>query len=133
MIAFVDTSAFYAVLNRLDENHETADSIWKLLLEQDAVLATNNYVLVETCVITQNRLGLEAVREFQQEIVPILRVEWVTKSQHDSAMAAVLAAARKKLSLVDCVSFAMMREAGIRKAFAFDAHYVEQGFDCEFR
>jgi len=40
----------------------------------------------------------------------------------------VLAANRRQLSLVDCVSFAAMRESGIEHYFAFDEHFDEQGF-----
>jgi uncharacterized protein len=43
-------------------------------------------------------------------------------------VAAVLAAARKKLSLVDCVSFQIMRQQGVRASFCFDSHFGEQGF-----
>jgi predicted nucleic acid-binding protein len=46
-------------------------------------------------------------------------------------MATLLAAGRRKLSLVDCVSFELMRGCGCNHAFAFDAHFEEQGFDCE--
>jgi len=35
---------------------------------------------------------------------------------------------RKKLSLVDCVSFNLMRRLGVKKVFAFDPHFKEQGF-----
>ena len=130
MMAFVDTSAIYAVLDRDDKNHPAARTTLKRLLEGEAILVTTNYVLVETCALVQHRLGLEAVRSFQQQIAPVLTIEWVSPAQHDSSMAAVLAAGRKKLSLVDCVSFTLMRQAGIRAAFAFDSHFVEQGFDC---
>jgi predicted nucleic acid-binding protein len=41
---------------------------------------------------------------------------------------AALAAGRKKLILVDCVSFQTMRQHGVRIAFCFDAHFREQGF-----
>jgi predicted nucleic acid-binding protein len=111
MIAFVDTSAIDAVLDRDDK--ESSGSTQDL-----------------GCALVQHRLGLEAVRSFQQQIAPVLTIEWVSPAQHDSSMAAVLAAGRKKLSLVDCVSFNLMRQAGIRAAFAFDSHFVEQGFDC---
>lgn len=43
---------------------------------------------------------------------------------------AVLAAGRRSLSLVDCVSFAAMRQYGIREAFTFDCHFGEHGFSC---
>lgn len=39
-------------------------------------------------------------------------------------------AGRRGLSLVDCVSFAVMPRAGLRQAFAFafDDHFAERGF-----
>ena len=39
-------------------------------------------------------------------------------------------AGRRALSLVDCVSFAVMARAGLRQAFAFDDHFAERGFSC---
>jgi|SRR5712691_4821976 len=132
MIAFADTSALYAVLDRDDENHLTARATWDLLLKGGAILVTSNYVLVETCALVQRRLGLDALRILQDDIFPLLTVEWISRAQHDSAIAVVLSAGRKGLSLVDCVSFGLMRSAGLRKAFAFDRHFVEQGFDCQF-
>ena len=45
-----------------------------------------------------------------------------------AAMEMILAASRKKLSLVDCSSFLVMREVGVREAFCFDRHFREQGF-----
>ena len=132
MIAFADTSALYAVLDRDDENHQTARATWDLLLKSGAILVTSNYVLVETCALVQRRLGLDALRILQDDIFPLLTVEWISRAQHDSAIAVVLSAGRKGLSLVDCVSFGLMRSAGLRKAFAFDRHFVEQGFDCQF-
>ena len=39
-------------------------------------------------------------------------------------------AGRRGLSLVDCVSFAVMARAGLRQAFAFDDHFAERGFSC---
>ena len=43
-------------------------------------------------------------------------------------MTALLAAQRRKLSLVDCVSFAVMRLRGSQVAFAFDQHFAEERF-----
>ena len=41
---------------------------------------------------------------------------------------ALLAASRRGLSLVDCVSFEVMRESGLKSAFTFDGHFREYGF-----
>ena len=128
MRVFVDTSAFYAVLDRDDANHTEAKNVWTRLVLEAATFLTNNYVLVETAALLQHRLGVAAVRVFQEEIVPLLRVDWISEERHRGAMEAVLAAGRKKLSLVDCVSFQTMRENGVRSAFCFDAHFREQGF-----
>ena len=47
---------------------------------------------------------------------------------HRAAVAAVLASARRNLSLVDCASFEVMRRRGLRTAFTLDRHFAEQGF-----
>ena len=44
-------------------------------------------------------------------------------------VAALLTAARRRLSLVDCISFEIMRERKIRSVFAFDNHYRDAGFN----
>lgn len=125
---FVDTSALLSVLNAADRQHRTARDIWLRILSSDDELVTSNYVLVETTAILQHRLGLDAVRVLQQDIVPALRVEWVDQTTHGAAFSAVLASGRRKLSLVDCTSFEILRFLGIDQVFAFDPHFEEQGF-----
>ena len=129
MRIFVDTSAFYALLDRDDKNHQKGKKAWREILEGDSTLVTSNYILVETLALLQSRLGLEAVRGFQEDVVPILKVEFVTPDMHRAGTAALLAAGRRGLSLVDCVSFEVMRDLGIKVAFTFDTHFKEQGFD----
>ncbi len=63
-------------------------------------------------------------------LIPILQVEWVDKALHERAMAILLAAGRRDLSLVDCVSFETMRRLGLTEVFTFDAHFAQQGFRC---
>jgi len=86
--------------------------------------------LVESFALIQNRLGLEAARIFQEEIIPLVNIEWVNAGTHKSGVSALLAASRRKLSLVDYVSFEFMRALGIKRVFAFDPHFTEQGFQC---
>ena len=130
MSVFVDTSTFFAILDADDENHDVARQMWGDLLTQEAVLICSNYVLVETLALVQRRLGIPAVRVFQEDIMPVLNVEWVDESLHQVGIASVLAAARRGLSLVDCISFEIMRRLGIKTAFAFDRHFDEQDFEC---
>jgi predicted nucleic acid-binding protein len=128
MRVFIDTSAFYALLDRDDENHRRARDVWIHLLKNENTLLTSNYVLVETFVLVQHRLGIEAVRGFQNDILPLVNIEFVAIELHRSGISALLSASRRNVSLVDCVSFEMMRTLEIRTAFAFDPHFKEQGF-----
>ena len=130
MRVFIDTSAIYAVLDRDDANHAGADRSWRQLLEDGSDLLTTNYVLLEVSALLQARIGLPALRTFHEDIVPLLQIDWVSERQHDTAVATVLTADRKKLSIVDCVSFQSMREHGVRSAFCFDRHFREQGFEA---
>jgi predicted nucleic acid-binding protein len=130
MTIFVDTSALYAILDSDDEKHRQASQVWLDLIKQKELLVSNNYVLLETLVLLQHRLGINAIRAFQQSIAPELYVEWFGESEHQAAAEALLIAARHKLSLVDCSSFGTMNRFTIRAAFAFDRHFTEQGFEC---
>jgi uncharacterized protein len=129
MTVFVDTSSLLAVLDADDLNHPPAKALWESLLGGGTDLVTHNDILVETSALVLRRLGLEALRVFETDIVPVLRVVWVTPDVHKAAVGARLLAARRALSLVDCVSFEVMRRAGLRSAFAFDSHFAEFGHE----
>jgi predicted nucleic acid-binding protein len=73
-------------------------------------------------------IGLPAVRALLRDIVPVLDIIFVDAAVHTAAAASLLAANRRRLSLVDCASFEVMRRADIRQAFAFDPHFAGQGF-----
>lgn len=130
MRIFVDTSAFFALLDRDDANHKKAKEVWNKALSPENVLITTNYILVESFALIQHRLGMDAVMGFQEDILPIINIEWITSGVHRSGVSALLAASRRKLSLVDCISFEIMRNSGIKTIFAFDSHFEEQGFHC---
>jgi len=118
----------YAVFDRDDVNHRRARDAWERLLQGSENLLTSSYVLIETGALLQHRLGLQAVRAFYDDVVPLLTVEWVGEPVHRAAVSSLLTASRRSLSLVDCVSFQLMREASVQSAFCFDRHFREQGF-----
>ena len=129
MSVFVDASGLVALLDADDEHHAQASVSWSLLSATKEPLVTTNYVVLETVAVVQRRLGVKAVEALKQEIGPLLEIEWVDEADHEAGLAAVIAAGRKNLSLVDCVSFAVMRRMGIRRCFTFDAHFEEMGFE----
>jgi uncharacterized protein len=125
---FADTSALYALLDRADANHQRAVSAWTSFLNGDERFFTSDYVFVETFALTQSRLGMDAVRLLQEDILSVISIHFVDREIHRSAISAMLSAGRRNLSFVDCVSFEIMRTLRIKTAFTFDPHFKEQGF-----
>jgi len=126
--AFIDTSGIYAVLDADDESHVVARGEWVELLEGGANLHATNYVLIETIALLQSRIGMDSVRMFTSDILPLINVLWVDEGLHLSAHHALLLSGRRRLSLVDCVSFEAMRRLHLTDVFCFDPHFAEQGF-----
>jgi predicted nucleic acid-binding protein len=129
MTVFVDTSGLYAVFDRDDRNDVRARGVWEKCLREETALVTNNYVMLETVALLQHRIGVAAVRALHEDVAPLLRVYWVSEEQHRARLEMLLLAGRRRLSLVDCVSFQTMRLLAVRTVFCFDAHFREQGFE----
>jgi uncharacterized protein len=130
MTIFIDTSAILALFDRRDPNHLQAKQLWTELLNAQTPLLTTNYVVTETTALLQRRLGLQPTREFTNDIVPLIQLEWVQQRVHAIAIQTLFAINQRELSLVDCVSFVVMQQLKIATAFAFDAHFTRQGFAC---
>jgi predicted nucleic acid-binding protein len=130
MRVYIDTSALLAILNPNDRVHPSARQLWESLLETEATIICSNYVLVETLALVQRRMGLEAVQTLVSDILPVLQVEWVDETEHWAGVQLLLSLGRRRVSLVDCVSFVQMRRLGLQEVFAFDTHFAEQGFVC---
>jgi predicted nucleic acid-binding protein len=116
------------LLSASDAEHARAAQTFEDLLSNDQPLVTHNYVLVETAALVQRRLGIEALRVLRDDLVAVVSVEWVDRALHDQALAATIAAGRGDVSVVDRVSFELMRSRGIRRAFAFDEDFQREGF-----
>ena len=128
MSLFVDTSAILALVDADQERHRAVSAAWEAALDSDRALYTSNYVLVETFALVQRRLGLAAARDVSTTLVPLLRALWVDETLHETALAAVLAAGSRSLSLVDCTSFEIMRRHGLGEALTLDRDFARQGF-----
>lgn len=126
---FVDTSAFYALAVARDPSHRAASQALARLERERAGFVTSSFVLVETVTLLQARTGVATVKLFRGRFLPIVRVHWLTEGDGRRAIDSLLAADRRTVSLTDWSSFLLMRDAGIHRAFAFDPHFAEQGFE----
>jgi predicted nucleic acid-binding protein len=123
---FVDTSALYALLDADDSNHAAAAAYFPELRAREPT--THNYVALETSALVAARLGRRALRALHEVALPRLEPVWVDAAVHEAAVAMLLSASSRRLSLVDCASFEVMRRFGIETAFAFDRDFERQGF-----
>ena len=128
MKCFIDTSAFIAILDKNDDHHVNAKTAWLRLLKQKAEFVTTDFILLETIAIIQHRIGINAVQAFNSDVYPLLEIVWIDKTLYNNGVNSVLIAGRKKLSLVDCISFNVMRQRELQYAFTFDKHFRQQGF-----
>jgi predicted nucleic acid-binding protein len=125
---FVDTSAFYALMDANDNKHEDAMSTWSCLLDEPNRMLSSNYVVVETIALLQHRLGLDAVHVFVEDMLPVVRIAWVTEADHAAALSILWGTGRRKVSFVDCTSFIVAKRLGAREVFCYDPHFEQFGF-----
>jgi uncharacterized protein len=125
---FADTSGLFALLSTTDDNHSRAKRAFGNLRARQALLVSTSYVLVETYALVGRRLGLDAVRSFRADFAPLIDVVWVDETLHNAGLDLLLGRRRRLLSLVDAVSFIVMRQRSVAEAFAFDPHFEQEGF-----
>ena len=123
---FVDTSAIYALASERDSRHREARRSFKMLLQTERPLVTHSYVVAESMALLHHRLGRNVALTFAFEARGF-EMEWVDDRLHRSAVDA-LREAPASVSLVDQVSFLVMRQRGIEEAFAFDDDFLKAGF-----
>ncbi len=129
MSVFIDTSALYALLDADESRHEDVVAAWRVVTDDERVLFTSNYVLVESFAIVQRRLGFKAVQGLADVFLPLLQPVWVDEALHAAAVASLFTGARRHLSLVDCTSFELMRRLGLTDVLALDMDFAQQGFN----
>lgn len=128
MSLFIDTSGFYALLVASESEHESVSNAFRHAVEKGRRLVTTNYVLVETTALLQHRLGLDPVRDLEHRIAPIVSIVWVTQELHTRAVTRLFRTDKRRVSLVDVVSFLTMEQEGVDEALGLDSDFAAEGF-----
>ena len=123
---FVDTSAIYALASAREPHHREARRSFDALLRAERPLVTHSYVLSESMALLHERLGRYVALTLAVEARGF-DVAWVDDHLHRAAVDG-LRGAPAGVSLVDQVSFLVMRQRGIEEAFAFHEGFRRAGF-----
>lgn len=129
---FADTAAFIAMLNKRDQYHTQATKKLKGILQKPSItLLTTTHVFAETVTRIQRKISVDKAIQAGSLIRKEKRIEIITP--HWEAIELAWEIYEKyqdqKFSFVDCISFAVMQQLNIKKAFTFDKHFSIMGFN----
>ena len=119
---FVDTGAWYALIDRNDPDHKNAaDFFWR----NKTPLITTNFIFDETVTLLRSRLGWAVAADFGKKLRDSGFVSLVVVKDIDEEKAweIFLKFKDKDFSYTDCTSFALMQRLQIDTAFSFDSHF----------
>ena len=131
---FVDTSAWDAIRDSLDRNHEIALLFREQLAAEKYRLVTTNYVLDETYTLLLLNIGYVPTVKFKHNIdvmteAGVLIVVAISESIEKAAWEAfVRFNIDKHWSFTDCTSKVVMEQREIVEVFTFDHHFEQMGF-----
>jgi predicted nucleic acid-binding protein len=130
MRLFVDTSAWLALNDKNDQHHGEAVSRSARIKQQKIQLVTSEYVFDESITIIRYRVSHRAAVIFGDALMSstIVSIEGITDEERLKAWALFKKYGDKELSFTDCTSFELMMKLRLQKAFAFDNHFTQIGF-----
>lgn len=130
---FVDTSAFKAFYDPNDPRHRQARSFTDLVAAKKLYtrgFVTSDYVLDETLTLLRFTMGHSQAATFAKAIheSQAFRVLHVSQEEFSEALELFIRSKDKEWSFTDCTSFNIMKRLGVVKAFTFDPHFRQAGF-----
>jgi hypothetical protein len=124
---FIDTAFVIALVNARDKYHAQAQRLAKQYASQPFLVT--DAVLLEVGNALAQHFRSEAVAIIEQFLnAPEVEIVHLTPQRFAAAFAFYKKYADKEWGLVDCISFVVMQERGIREALTSDHHFTQAGF-----
>jgi predicted nucleic acid-binding protein len=127
---FVDSGAWVALALTRDPLHDQAREQWDLLRGSGAKLHTSIPVIIETFTFLDRNTNRDVALAWKESVAKPELVKTLPCELRDleHSWEYFRRADLHRLSAVDATSFAIMKRAGIRVAYAFDYHFAAVGF-----
>ncbi len=131
MRVFVDTSAWLALNDRNDQYHHKAVATSLEVKRQRIEFITSEYIIDESITLLRYRVSHKAAVIFGDSLFSsrIIRIEDVTENIRSTAWEMFRRYGDKELSFTDCTSFVLMKNIRLQRAFTFDEHFRQMGFE----
>jgi hypothetical protein len=129
-VVFVDSGAWIALALSRDPLHAQAREQWDLLQGSGARLHTSVPIVIETFTFLDRNASRDVALTWKESIYSpgIVKVFPCELRDLEQSWEYFQRADLHKLSAVDATSFAIMKRARIRLAYAFDYHFAVAGF-----
>ncbi len=127
--AFVDTSAWFALLDQGDPAHR---AVLAELKGRKDHLVSSNFLVDEMLTLVRSRLGWNAARSLGERLRAgrLARLLPIEPADEDAAWAILARLRDHDFSFTDCTSFALMRRLRLDTAISLDADFCTCGFHC---
>jgi predicted nucleic acid-binding protein len=130
---FIDTGYLLALEIANDQHHEAATRHWQGIVAALPRLVMTSYVFDEVVTFFNSRGQHAKAVQVGNNLLqsPSVQFIHVDTALFYEGWAYFQRPQDKEYSLTDCISFLVMQKLGIRRAFAFDQHFVQAGFTKE--
>jgi predicted nucleic acid-binding protein len=124
---FADTSFVLALVNARDQYHDQAEAL-SYKFENSPLLMTDAVLL---------EIGNALAKDFRGEAVEVIKalrgstrveVARIDERLFEKGLEIYETHGDKTWGLVDCISFAVMRESGVTEVLTFDGDFTQAGF-----
>jgi len=124
-VVFIDSSAWIAILDESNKNYSLARAYFEKILEQNARVVTNSYMVDETLSYLKSHFSSEFAQKFlaiiDDSVLSInLRVDWISRRVRRSALINFLKNSNPKMQVKHFYIYETIKRKRVDLVFSFD-------------
>ena len=127
---FVDTGFLFALASKKDPDHERVREVFEEFDPKQLpdLWLTTNHVVFESITLARSSLHHRAAVEMGERLYDesLARIHWATPQDEYEGFEYLRRYKDKEYSAVDCLSFVIMEQYGIREALAVDRDFTHR-------
>ena len=126
---FVNTSAWLALYNHRDPNHQTAAQLWEDLRDTKVRLVTTDYVMEQVYTALKVFGTLQAAQAFHEVVTnsQVVRMFMTDSVIIDRAWKIFVDDEHPEWTFTDCVNYAVIQYLGVHEVITFDPTFTAPG------